>query len=101
VEFLAGLADGGRVLELAIETGRIGLPLAAQGVIVEVWTLPRQWSAGCGPSRAVMRSRSPLVTWPRFRSAGRGIGSFWVGRRGPPDDGDADGDTGERDEGQH
>jgi SAM-dependent methyltransferase len=35
VEFLAGLADGGRVLELAIGTGRIGLPLAAQGVTVE------------------------------------------------------------------
>jgi 2-polyprenyl-3-methyl-5-hydroxy-6-metoxy-1,4-benzoquinol methylase len=35
VEFPAGLADGGRVLELAIGTGRIGLPLAAQGVTVE------------------------------------------------------------------
>jgi SAM-dependent methyltransferase len=35
VEFLAGLAGGGRVLELAIGTGRVALPLAAQGVSVE------------------------------------------------------------------
>jgi SAM-dependent methyltransferase len=34
VDFLAGLADGGRVLELAIGTGRIALPLARRGVIV-------------------------------------------------------------------
>jgi SAM-dependent methyltransferase len=34
-EFLAGLADGGRVLELAIGTGRVALPLAARGVSVE------------------------------------------------------------------
>lgn len=30
-EFLAGLAGGGRVLELAIGTGRVALPLAAAG----------------------------------------------------------------------
>ena len=35
VDFLAGLADGGRVLELAIGTGRIALPLAQRGVTVE------------------------------------------------------------------
>jgi SAM-dependent methyltransferase len=35
VEFLAGLAGGGRVLELAIGTGRVALPLAARGVSVE------------------------------------------------------------------
>ena len=35
VEFLAGLSDGGRVLELAIGTGRVGLPLAGRGVTVE------------------------------------------------------------------
>jgi SAM-dependent methyltransferase len=34
VDFLAELADGGRALELAIGTGRIGLPLAARGVEV-------------------------------------------------------------------
>jgi SAM-dependent methyltransferase len=34
VDFLAGLA-GGRVLELAIGTGRIALPLAARGITVE------------------------------------------------------------------
>lgn len=35
VEFLAGLAGGGRVLELAIGTGRVALPLARRGVAVE------------------------------------------------------------------
>jgi SAM-dependent methyltransferase len=35
VEFLAGLAGGGRVLELAIGTGRVGLPLALRGIDVE------------------------------------------------------------------
>lgn len=35
VAFLAGLAGGGRALELAIGTGRIALPLAARGVPVD------------------------------------------------------------------
>jgi SAM-dependent methyltransferase len=35
VEFLADLADGGPVLELAIGTGRVALPLAARGLTVE------------------------------------------------------------------
>ncbi|NLU74052.1 class I SAM-dependent methyltransferase [Streptomyces sp. HNM0575] len=36
VDFLAGLVpEGGRVLELAIGTGRVALPLAARGVSVE------------------------------------------------------------------
>lgn len=35
VSFLERLADGGRVLELAIGTGRIALPLAARGVAIE------------------------------------------------------------------
>ena len=34
-EFLAGLAGDGRVLELAIGTGRVALPLAARGITVE------------------------------------------------------------------
>ena len=34
VGFLAGLADGGRALELAIGTGRVGLPLSQRGVEV-------------------------------------------------------------------
>jgi len=33
--FLASLAHGGRVLELAIGTGRVALPLAARGIAVE------------------------------------------------------------------
>jgi len=35
VEFLASLAGDGRVLELAIGTGRVALPLAARGIAVE------------------------------------------------------------------
>src|SRR5262250_3227112 len=35
VDFLAGLARDGRVLELAIGTGRVALPLAGRGVAVE------------------------------------------------------------------
>jgi ubiquinone/menaquinone biosynthesis C-methylase UbiE len=35
VEFLAGLAGDGRVLELAIGTGRVALPLASRGIAVE------------------------------------------------------------------
>ena len=35
VEFLAGLAGEGRVLELAIGTGRVALPLATKGISVE------------------------------------------------------------------
>ena len=35
VEFLAGLAGDHRTLELAIGTGRVALPLAAQGIAVE------------------------------------------------------------------
>src|SRR4051794_28834786 len=35
VDFLAGLADGGPALELAIGTGRVALPLAARGLRVE------------------------------------------------------------------
>jgi SAM-dependent methyltransferase len=35
VDFLAGLAGDGRVLELAIGTGRVALPLAIRGVSVE------------------------------------------------------------------
>jgi SAM-dependent methyltransferase len=35
VDFLAGLAAGGRTLELAVGTGRIAIPLAARGVPVD------------------------------------------------------------------
>lgn len=35
VDFLARLAQGGPVLELAIGTGRVALPLAARGLVVE------------------------------------------------------------------
>ncbi|MET7403679.1 class I SAM-dependent methyltransferase [Dactylosporangium sp. NPDC005572] len=41
VAALAGLADGGRVLELGVGTGRIALPLAARGVTVHGIDLSR------------------------------------------------------------
>jgi SAM-dependent methyltransferase len=41
VDFLAELADGGRVLELGIGTGRIALPLAGRGVEVHGIDLSR------------------------------------------------------------
>ncbi len=41
VDLLAGLADGGRALELGIGTGRIALPLAARGVPVHGIDLSR------------------------------------------------------------
>jgi rhodanese-related sulfurtransferase len=45
VELLAELADGGSALELAIGTGRIGLPLAARGVDVHGIELSRPMAA--------------------------------------------------------
>ena len=35
VAFLEKLADGGPALELAVGTGRIALPLAARGIVVD------------------------------------------------------------------
>ena len=35
MEFLAGLAAGGRVPELAVGSGRVALPLAERGIAVE------------------------------------------------------------------
>ena len=45
VTFLAGLAGGGRALELAIGTGRIGLPLSQRGVPVHGIELSRAMAA--------------------------------------------------------
>jgi SAM-dependent methyltransferase len=56
VDFLAGLAGGGRALELGIGTGRIALPLAARGVPV----------AGIDLSKA-------MVARLRAKPGGRGI----------------------------
>ncbi|WP_129784265.1 class I SAM-dependent methyltransferase [Promicromonospora panici] len=45
VDLLADLADGGRVLELAIGTGRIAVPLAARGVPVSGIELSKAMAA--------------------------------------------------------
>jgi predicted TPR repeat methyltransferase len=56
VEVLAGLAGGGRALELGIGTGRIALPLARRGVALHGIDLSRAMVLGCAPSRQVRRS---------------------------------------------
>jgi SAM-dependent methyltransferase len=74
VEFLAGLADGGRVLELAIGTGRVALPLAARGIAVE----------GIEASEAMLeRLRAPTGTGGRSRPTAAATSRS----TGPPRDG--------------
>ncbi len=53
---LAGLAGGGRAMELGVGTGRIALPLARRGVPVHGIDLSRAMVAGCGPSPAARPS---------------------------------------------
>ena len=55
-DFLAGLAGGGRALELAVGTGRVALPLAERGVPVHGIDCPVRWWPGYGPSRAATPS---------------------------------------------
>ena len=43
VEFLAGLSGEGPVLELAIGTGRVALPLSARGLVTVNTNLVLQW----------------------------------------------------------
>ena len=62
VDFLAGLAEGGRALELGVGTGRIALPLAARGVPVHGIDLSRAMVRASGPSPAGRGSRSPSAT---------------------------------------
>ena len=56
VEVLAGLAGGGRALELGIGTGRIALPLARRGGRSTASTSRGRWLPGCVPSREARRS---------------------------------------------
>jgi hypothetical protein len=58
VEVLADLAAGGTVLELAIGTGRVALPLAARGLLVR----------GIDASEAIWRG------WPALNCASDGEG---------------------------
>ena len=57
VDRLAELAGGGRALELAIGTGRVGVPLAERGVPVTGIELSRPWSTSCAPRSTRTRSR--------------------------------------------
>ncbi len=50
VAFLAELARGGAVLELAIGTGRIALPLAATACASTASTRRSRWWPSCGPN---------------------------------------------------
>jgi SAM-dependent methyltransferase len=69
VEFLAGLAGGGRALELGIGTGRIALPLARRGVPVH----------GIDMSRAMV---ARLRAKPGGADIGVTIGDFAAARVG-------------------
>ena len=63
VDFLVGLADGGPVLELAIGTGRVALPLAERGLVVEgvdASAAPRAASRPCFVGSSIM-GRHPLA----------------------------------------
>ena len=51
VEFLAELAQGGRVLELAVGTGRVALPLSARGI--------RVWGIELSPHMAAQLRAKP------------------------------------------
>ena len=57
VGLLAGLARGGPVLEFAVGTGRVALPLAARGIAVHGIELSRTWPNSWPPSPAPGRSR--------------------------------------------
>jgi hypothetical protein len=57
VDLLAGLAGGGPVLEFAVGTGRVALPLSVRGVAVTAWSCRRTWPRSYGPSPAPTRSR--------------------------------------------
>jgi SAM-dependent methyltransferase len=72
VELLAGLAEGGRALELGIGTGRIALPLAARGVEVRGIELSRAMLARL---RAKAGGGAIEVTLGDFASA-RAEGAF-------------------------
>ncbi len=81
VEFLAGLAAGGPVLELAIGTGRVALPLASRGIAVEGSRLQRRSLPCCGPNRVATRSRSSSGIWPRWARRVRTRWSTWFSTR--------------------
>src|SRR5580704_6926459 len=76
VEFLAGLAGDGRVLELAIGTGRVALPLAARGIAVEGVAIRYSWPAELDlmADRAGLRLTERHADWDRrpFTSASDG-----------------------------
>ena len=56
VEILAGLAGGGRALELGVGTGRIALPLARPASRCTASTFRGQWLHGCAPNQEARRS---------------------------------------------
>jgi hypothetical protein len=64
VTCLSDLAGGGPTLELAIGTGRIGLPLAATGVRVDGVERSAAMIAQLQGSLADRRWKSCTATWP-------------------------------------
>jgi hypothetical protein len=57
VDLLAGLAGGGPVLEFAVGTGRVALPLSARGIPCTAWGCRRTWRRSCRSSPVPTRSR--------------------------------------------
>ncbi|WP_051707098.1 MULTISPECIES: hypothetical protein [unclassified Streptomyces] len=57
VAFLAERAEGGPVLEFAIGTGRVALPLRERGWTSPGSSCPRTWCGSCGAGPAATPSR--------------------------------------------
>ena len=57
VAFLEDLASGGPVLELAVGTGRIALPLRSGAFGLTASISRRRWLPSCAPNRVVRRCR--------------------------------------------
>jgi hypothetical protein len=55
VDFLEGLAPGGRALEFAIGTGRVALPLRACGLSVSGLIVQSRWLKSCAENREAAR----------------------------------------------
>ena len=102
VEFLAGFAGDGRVLELAIGTGRVALPLAARGIEVhgidasEAMVAKLRAKPGGEDIRVTIGDFADVGVEGRYRvvaivfnavgaAHAGGTGAMRAQRRGPPD----------------
>ena len=77
VDYLRDLAEGGPVLEFAVGTGRIGVPLAAAGVSVSGIELSEPMIARLRLKVPEQTLPSCWVTWRPRRCQGRSPWSTW------------------------